>query len=109
VEGGVSGQVGVVLASWADGAGGEGVVVAWGGCIVGVEAASGAGWAGNCAFGVCVRAFGAGDASGFAHRSCGRAVRANGTARASGVLIVRRRVCEVLSFWTSSARERGRA
>ena len=73
VEGGIGGGVGVVLASWADETGGERVVVGWGGGVIGVEAASGEGWAGSSAFGVGVGAFWACRAGGHACRSGGRA------------------------------------
>ena len=73
VEGGIGGGVGVVLASLADEAVGERVMVGWGGGVVGVIAASGAGWAGSSAFGVGVGAFWARSAGGRACRSGGRA------------------------------------
>ena len=69
VEGGIGGGVGVVLASLADEAVGERVMVGWGGGVVGVIAASGAGWAGSRAFGVSVGAFWARWAGGSASRA----------------------------------------
>jgi hypothetical protein len=92
VEGGVGGWVGAVFASWADGTGGGGVVLGWIGSLVRIERSSRARGTCYCAFGVGVRALRAGDASGFAHCSCGRAVLANCTARASGGLVARRSV-----------------